>query len=175
MMIGGLIGGMLGDRYGRRTALLGSVLAFAVLTLAIAFVNSIEMLGDAALPRRHRPRRRHAQRRDARLRIRSASSASVRGDADHRLHSARRRHCRRARWPRVIPAYGWRVLFIVGGVIPIVLALVLWKVLPESPRYLAKPPRALARADSGRCVGWATTCRPTRLHRRLPRQLAPRQ
>ena len=44
MMIGGLIGGVLGDRLGRRTALLGSVLAFAVLTLAIAFVNSIEML-----------------------------------------------------------------------------------------------------------------------------------
>ena len=29
-------------------------------------------------------------------------------------------------------------LFTIGGVIPIVLALVLWKVLPESPRYLAK-------------------------------------
>ena len=39
---------------------------------------------------------------------------------------------------RVIPAYGWRMLFILGGVIPIVLALVLWKVLPESPRFLAK-------------------------------------
>ena len=30
------------------------------------------------------------------------------------------------------------MLFILGGVIPIVLALVLWKVLPESPRFLAK-------------------------------------
>jgi AAHS family 4-hydroxybenzoate transporter-like MFS transporter len=30
------------------------------------------------------------------------------------------------------------MLFILGGVIPIVLAAVLWKVLPESPRYLAK-------------------------------------
>jgi MFS transporter, AAHS family, 4-hydroxybenzoate transporter len=39
---------------------------------------------------------------------------------------------------QVIPAYGWRMLFILGGVIPIVLALVLWKVLPESPRFLAK-------------------------------------
>src|SRR6187401_3146921 len=45
MMIGGLAGGVLGDRYGRRTALLGSVLAFAILTLSIAFVNSVSMLG----------------------------------------------------------------------------------------------------------------------------------
>jgi AAHS family 4-hydroxybenzoate transporter-like MFS transporter len=45
MMIGGLAGGIIGDRLGRRTALLGSVLTFAVLTFAIAFANSIEMLG----------------------------------------------------------------------------------------------------------------------------------
>jgi AAHS family 4-hydroxybenzoate transporter-like MFS transporter len=38
----------------------------------------------------------------------------------------------------IIPTYGWRALFIAGGIIPMVLALVLWRVLPESPRYLAK-------------------------------------
>ena len=99
MMIGGLIGGVLGDRYGRRTALLGSVIAFAVLTLAIAFVDSMFMLGAAALPRWHRPWRRHAQRRNARVRIRAASSAAVRGDADDRLHSARRLRCSATRRP----------------------------------------------------------------------------
>jgi AAHS family 4-hydroxybenzoate transporter-like MFS transporter len=35
------------------------------------------------------------------------------------------------------PTYGWRSLFIIGGLVPVVLAAVLWKVLPESPRYLA--------------------------------------
>src|SRR5687767_6621049 len=44
MMLGGALGGYLGDRIGRRTALLGSVIAFAVLTLAIAFVDTVEML-----------------------------------------------------------------------------------------------------------------------------------
>jgi AAHS family 4-hydroxybenzoate transporter-like MFS transporter len=39
------------------------------------------------------------------------------------------------------PAYGWRALFIVGGLLPIVLAAVLAKVLPESPRYLASDRR----------------------------------
>ena len=38
---------------------------------------------------------------------------------------------------RVIPLYGWRALFILGGIIPVVLALILFKILPESPRYLA--------------------------------------
>ena len=39
MIVGGWAGGMLGDRFGRRTALLGSVLAFSIPTLAIAAVN----------------------------------------------------------------------------------------------------------------------------------------
>jgi MFS family permease len=41
---------------------------------------------------------------------------------------------------QVLPMYGWRTLFVVGGIIPIVLAIVLFKVLPESPRYLASHP-----------------------------------
>ena len=38
----------------------------------------------------------------------------------------------------ILPAYGWRALFFVGGALPLVLAALLWKVLPESPRYLAR-------------------------------------
>jgi AAHS family 4-hydroxybenzoate transporter-like MFS transporter len=41
---------------------------------------------------------------------------------------------------QVLPLYGWRALFVLGGIIPVVLALVLFKVLPESPRYLASKP-----------------------------------
>src|SRR4029079_19003702 len=45
MMIGGAAGGTLGDRIGRRTALLCSVLSFAGPTLAIAAVDGVAMLG----------------------------------------------------------------------------------------------------------------------------------
>src|SRR6185503_18541186 len=37
-----------------------------------------------------------------------------------------------------LPAVGWRGLFLAGGVVPIVAALILWRVMPESPRFLAR-------------------------------------
>jgi AAHS family 4-hydroxybenzoate transporter-like MFS transporter len=137
MMIGGLIGGILGDRLGRRTALLGSVAMFAVLTLAIAFVNSIEMLATlrflagvglgGAMPNAATLASEYVPRRQRPFAVTLTIVCIPLGGAIAGELAA-----------RVIPAYGWRMLFVLGGVIPIVLALVLWKVLPESPRYLAK-------------------------------------
>jgi AAHS family 4-hydroxybenzoate transporter-like MFS transporter len=40
----------------------------------------------------------------------------------------------------VLPAFGWRALFVVGGVSPILMAVVLFFALPESPGYLASAP-----------------------------------
>lgn len=43
----------------------------------------------------------------------------------------------------LVPEIGWRALFVVGGTIPGVLALVMWRLMPESPRYLStRPERA---------------------------------
>jgi AAHS family 4-hydroxybenzoate transporter-like MFS transporter len=137
MMIGGLIGGMLGDRLGRRAALLGSVVTFAVLTLAIAFANSIEMLTalrflagvglGGAMPNAATLASEYVPRRQRPFAVTLTIVCIPLGGALAGELAA-----------RVIPTYGWRMLFILGGVIPIVLAAVLWKVLPESPRYLAK-------------------------------------
>jgi len=38
---------------------------------------------------------------------------------------------------RVLPELGWRALYQVGGVAPLLFAAVLWLLLPESPRFLA--------------------------------------
>jgi len=137
MMIGGLLGGVMGDRLGRRTALLASVLAFAVLTLAIAFVDTIPALlvlrflsgvglggampNAATLASEYVPRRQRP----------SAVTFTIvciplGGFVAAELAA------------RIIPVYGWRNLFIVGGVIPLVLAAILWYVLPESPRFMAQ-------------------------------------
>jgi MFS transporter, AAHS family, 4-hydroxybenzoate transporter len=136
MMIGGLIGGLIGDRYGRRTALLGSVLTFAVLTFAIAFANSIEMLGalrflagvglGGAMPNAATLASEYVPRKQRPFAVTLTIVCIPLGGVLAGELAA-----------RIIPTYGWRALFIAGGLVPIVLAAVLWKVLPESPRYLA--------------------------------------
>jgi AAHS family 4-hydroxybenzoate transporter-like MFS transporter len=40
----------------------------------------------------------------------------------------------------VLPGFGWRGLYSIGGVLPLLLALVLMALLPESPRFLARRP-----------------------------------
>src|SRR3954469_21269642 len=44
MMVGGILGGTLGDKIGRRAALLGSALIFGLLTVAISFVGDVQTL-----------------------------------------------------------------------------------------------------------------------------------
>src|SRR4051812_21088339 len=45
MIIGSTLGGIIGDRFGRRVALIGSMLTFGALTLVISIVNGIGTLG----------------------------------------------------------------------------------------------------------------------------------
>ena len=40
----------------------------------------------------------------------------------------------------VIPEYGWRAMFLIGAVVPLALFLVMGRILPESPQYLARHP-----------------------------------
>ena len=136
MLFGGLFGGLLGDRIGRRSALLFSVIAFAVLTLAIAAVDGLLTLGilrflsglglggampnAAALSSEYVPKRK----RPFAVTL-TIVCIPLGGFAAKALSNL------------ILPSYGWRALFLLGGIIPVCLALILFKVLPESPRYLA--------------------------------------
>ena len=136
MMIGGVFGGVLGDRIGRRTTLLASVIAFAALTLAISFANSVAMLTalrflaglglGGAMPNAAALASEYVPRRQRPFAVTLTIVCIPLGGALAAQLSA-----------RVIPLYGWQALFLVGGIIPVVLALVLLRVLPESPRYMA--------------------------------------
>lgn len=140
MMIGGAVAGMVGDWIGRRAALIGSVLVFGALTVATAAVNDLPSLGvlrfftglglggalpnAAALaseyvPRRHRP---FAVTLTIVCIPLGGTLAGMLG-----IH--------------ILPAYGWRALYVIGGIIPIAAALLLLQTLPESPRFLARHQR----------------------------------
>src|SRR5215831_14578813 len=136
MMFGGALGGMLGDRIGRRAALLSSVLSFAVLTLAVSLVNGLFLLGmfrflagfglGGAMPNAAALSSEYVPRRQRPFAVTLTIVCIPLGGTLAAVLSA-----------NVLPTYGWRMLFVVGGVIPIVLGLILLKCLPESPQYLA--------------------------------------
>jgi AAHS family 4-hydroxybenzoate transporter-like MFS transporter len=137
MMIGGAIAGLAGDRIGRRGALLGSMVVFGIMTLGAGLVNDTYSLGTlrllagiglggampnaAALAAEYVP----LARRPIAVTI-TIVCVPLGGTLAGLLGI------------RVLPLIGWRNLFILGGVIPIIAAVVLWRLMPESPRYLAR-------------------------------------
>ena len=137
MVIGGFIGGYIGDRFGRRTALLGSVVSFGVLTVLVSFAGDVTTLtalrffaglglggampNAAALASEYVPLNRRPFA--VTLTIVCIPIGGTLAGFTGAL---------------VLPAYGWRALFLIGGSLPLLLAVLLWKLLPESPRYLAR-------------------------------------
>jgi AAHS family 4-hydroxybenzoate transporter-like MFS transporter len=137
MVIGGFTGGFIGDRYGRRTALLGSVVWFGVLTVFVSFAGDVTTLtalrffaglglggampNAAALASEYVPLRRRP------FAVTLTIVCIPIGGTLAGFTSA-----------LVLPAYGWRALFLIGGSVPLVLAALLWTILPESPRFLAR-------------------------------------
>jgi len=136
MMIGGAVAGVIGDRIGRRTALLSSVAVFGVMTAAVGFANSTTSLmwlrflaglglggampNAAALAAEYSP---------ARVRPFAVTLAIVCVPVGGTVAGLLAL--------RAMPAIGWRNIFIVGGVVPIIAAVVLRWLLPESPQFLA--------------------------------------
>ena len=129
MMIGGFIGGFVGDRIGRRAALLGSVMGFGALTILLSLAGGFYTLAmlrffaglglggampnAAALsseyvPRRHRP-----------FAVTLSIVCIPLGGTIAGLRGA-----------QILPRFGGRALFLVGGIVPLVLATVLMKLLP---------------------------------------------
>ena len=139
MMVGGAIAGLVGDRLGRRVAMIGSVILFGVMTLAAAAANGVVVLGAlrfvaglglggaipnaAALASEYVPRRHRAFAVTLTIVCvpLGATIAALLGGS-------------------ILPALGWRTLFMIGGALPLGLALLLWRALPESPRFLARRP-----------------------------------
>ncbi|WP_245313028.1 MFS transporter, partial [Bradyrhizobium macuxiense] len=136
LMIGALIFGPLADRVGRKTIIIFSTLAFGVGTVATAFADDVTTLlvirlltglglGGAmpnavAMISEFSPHRRRAT-----MVMIMFCGFSVGAALGGLLAAA------------MIPHYGWRSVFLVGGVAPLLLAPILAWRLPESVRFLA--------------------------------------
>jgi len=137
MMFGGALGGYIGDRLGRRVALLASVISFGVLTILVSAADSVLMLGvlrffaglglGGAMPNAAALSSEYVPRRNRPFAVTLTIVCIPLGGTLAGIVGA-----------QILPRFGWRALFLVGGILPLVLAAVLLKVLPESPRYLVR-------------------------------------
>jgi MFS transporter, AAHS family, 4-hydroxybenzoate transporter len=128
--------GFLGDRIGRKPAIILSVLGYGTLSLATMAASSLDELivlrfltgialsgvfpNTIALAAEYAPRRWRATT------IFVAGSGLLAGGALPGPVSA-----------LLVAHYGWQVLFLVGGVLPILVAGCLLVTLPESLKFLA--------------------------------------
>jgi AAHS family 4-hydroxybenzoate transporter-like MFS transporter len=144
LMIGALVFGPLADRIGRKKIIVFSTLAFGLGALVTAFVQDVNTLlmirfltglglGGAmpntiAMTSEFSPHRRRATM--VMVMFCGFSAGAALGGL---LAAA------------LIPQFGWRSVFIVGGVAPLLLVPILALRLPESVRFLALTGRANAR------------------------------
>jgi MFS transporter, AAHS family, 4-hydroxybenzoate transporter len=136
ILVGALSAGPIGDRFGRRPLLLGSLTIFGVASLLSAVAGSVGMLalwrfftgvgiggafsGAAALTGDYAPHRLRAT-----MIMITFTGAPLGGFVGGQIVAVLLAH------------FDWPVIFVLGGAFPLLLvpALALW--LPESPRFLA--------------------------------------
>lgn len=139
MALGGTLGGAVGDRIGRRKALIGCMLTFSILTAAMALANGMTSLAilrfvagvglGGAVPNAAAMSSEFAPRSRRPFAVTLTIVCVPIGATLAGLLGI-----------RILPELGWRGLFLIGGLIPLVVALLLFWLLPESPRFLARQP-----------------------------------
>ncbi len=135
MVFGALGSGPLADCFGRKGVLVGAVLVFGGFSLASAYATNVDQLLvlrfltglglGAGMPNATTLLSEYTPERLKSLLVTSMFCGFNLGMAGGGFISA-----------KMIPAYGWHSLLVIGGVLPLLLALVLMVWLPESARFL---------------------------------------
>jgi len=135
ILVGSPFFGFVGDRYGRKAASIASLAVFGIFTLAAARAGSLDQMlwlrGFAgiglgglmpnmiALTGEFAPRRFRAT-----LIIVMFCGVTLGGAIPAAISV----------W--LVPSHGWQSIFVIGGLMPLVLAVCAWLWLPESVKYL---------------------------------------
>jgi AAHS family 4-hydroxybenzoate transporter-like MFS transporter len=136
VLLGALLFSMLADKIGRRPVLVWATFFFAVMTIATAYAQNIQQLlwlrfisgiglgciipNATALVGEFSPKRSRVALMMC-ITVGFTAGAAIGGFVAAAL----------------IPAYGWRSVFIFGGVVPLVIAFAMLWGLPESLQFLA--------------------------------------
>ncbi|WP_440809745.1 MFS transporter [Pseudomonas syringae] len=135
MVFGALGSGPLADRFGRKVVLVVAVFLFGIFSLASAYSSNIDQLLvlrlltglglGAAMPNATTLLSEYTPERLKSLLVTSMFCGFNLGMACGGFVSA-----------KLIPSMGWHSLLMLGGILPLVLAVVLMVWLPESARFL---------------------------------------
>ncbi|MEO6273222.1 MAG: MFS transporter [Rhodoferax sp.] len=146
MGIGSACAGMFADRFGRRWAVIGSVFVFGAATCAIGLSPDLFTIGalrfvaglgiGGALPSSTTMTAEFTPQRRRTLAVTATIVCVPLGGMLAGIFAS-----------YVMPLYGWRGLFFIGGSLPLVVAVALAFLLPESPRYLARHPSRWAELE----------------------------
>ena len=146
VMLGALALAPLADYVGRRRVIIYSCAAFGVGSLLTVFVDSLSWLTvvrfvtgiglGSALPNAISLASEYAPRSRRALVVMFVGSGISLGAIGAGMVTA-----------RLLGSYGWQVVFVLGGVLPLLLAFVLTWALPESIRLAAVKPRLKHEAE----------------------------
>jgi len=155
ILFGSALFGWIGDRYGRKIALISSNLLFGVFTFAAAYSTNLEQLfwlrllaglgiggvipNIVAINTESGPRKYKAT-----LALIAVGFVPIGGAIPGVVAAT------------LVPTHGWQILFTIGGIVPIVLAVIGLFTLPESIKFMAlhesqrsKMEKTLAALDPG--------------------------
>lgn len=140
MLVGSLAFSTLADKIGRRPVLIGATVFFSLCMLLTAVANSIPQLiacrfaagvglgcimpNAMALAGEYSPRRSRVS-----IMMLVSCGFTLGGVAGGLISAV------------MIPALGWRAVFVVGGLAPLIISVVMWRRLPESIQFLVMKKR----------------------------------
>src|ERR1041384_8318836 len=136
ILVGSVFFGWIGDRFGRKNALVGSLLLFGIFTWAAAYATNLNQmfwlrlvagLGiGGVIPNMIAVNIESAPRKSrATLGLIATGLVPLGGALPGFVSAA------------LVPQYGWQILFLIGGIVPVLIAIGAFFWMPESIKYMS--------------------------------------